>query len=162
VIRSEVWVMPAPEEQVLVEVAGQYRPMRCTARGPRHPLPRGSSAWVPGVVGWRAWLHYDGRRSGAGCAVRAGARSERSGLVQGAGRGSLFRPEEEGRTIGHDARLTLWVPARGTASQKMCSDLGFSEACSVRHVSDDASCGVRGDPPTGREGLLTCGFVRAH
>ncbi|EKX63697.1 hypothetical protein STRIP9103_07740 [Streptomyces ipomoeae 91-03] len=29
-------------------------------------------------------------------------------------------------------------------------------------VFGDASRGVRGDPRTGGEGLLTCGFARAH
>ena len=37
-----------------------------------------------------------------------------------------------------------------------------ADAAGVRPVSDDASCGVRGDPGAGGEGLLTCGFARAH
>ncbi|MFI7349735.1 hypothetical protein ACIBSR_26230 [Streptomyces sp. NPDC049936] len=49
-------------------------------------------------------------------------------------------------TVGHDARLTLQTSTRRTASRRMVSDLGFSMTISGRHLFDDASCGVRGDP----------------
>lgn len=70
----------------------------------------------------------------------------------------LVCPEPEGRTVGLDARLTLWVPEYRTISREGGSDLGLSVTRPGRHVFDDASRGVRGDPGAGSEGLLTCGL----
>ncbi|SCK63291.1 hypothetical protein YUWDRAFT_06890 [Streptomyces sp. AmelKG-D3] len=129
-----------------------------TARGPRPPPSRGSSAWVRGVVGWRAYLH-----SGAGVVARvidesAGLWSEQDGACWATGRGSSVRPEWAGWAVDRDARLTLWAHSRCAASRESCSDLVFSVTRSGRHLSYDASCGVRGDSGAGEEGRLTCSF----
>lgn len=78
-----------------------------------------------------------------------------TGRAGAADRGRLFRPGEKGRAARRDARLTLWPPAGGTASGEMASDLAFSETRSSRHLSDDASRGVRGDSGAGGQGRLT-------
>ena len=51
-------------------------------------------------------------------------------------------------------------PAALARDLKYFAEAGYRRGCAgVRPVSDDAPCGVRGDPGTGREGRLTCGFV---
>ncbi|MEU6594721.1 hypothetical protein ABZ923_36935 [Streptomyces sp. NPDC046881] len=69
------------------------------------------------------------------------------------------RPSAPGaaRTVRRDARLTLWAPSSCTASRESASHLAFSAACSGRHLSDDASRGVRGDSGACGQGRLTSG-----
>jgi hypothetical protein len=129
-----------------------------TERGPRPPPPRGSSAWVRGVVGWRACLH-----SGAGVVARVMMSQLASGMsgtepAGATGRGSSVWPERAGRAVGRDARLTLWAHSPCAVSRESCSDLVFSVTRSGRHLSDDPPCGVRGDPGAGGQGCLTCGL----
>ncbi|GAA5204223.1 hypothetical protein GCM10023323_06240 [Streptomyces thinghirensis] len=69
-------------------------------------------------------------------------------------RASLVRPEWAGWGIDRDARLTLWVHSRCAGNKKSGSDLVFSVARSARHLSDDASCGVRGDSGARGQGCL--------
>jgi hypothetical protein len=62
-------------------------------------------------------------------------------------------------------RCSFDAPGRRTAvwnGRIPALTLGYSGSRFMRHLSDDAPRGVRRHPRTDREGLLTCGFARAH
>lgn len=58
-----------------------------------------------------------------------------------------------------DARLTLPAPCGPRFGPQSTSDLVFSCLRPDRHLSDDASRGVRGDSGAGDQGPLTCVFA---
>ncbi|MFE2225139.1 tyrosine-type recombinase/integrase [Streptomyces kronopolitis] len=71
----------------------------------------------------------------------------------------ILRPSERAR---RDAHLTL-TPRESTAQiPKKPPELRFLDRHGIALVSGDASCGVRGHPGEGGQGLLNCGFARAH